>query len=127
MQAAQPGAQLSGAVDQRVELVERLGAGLVRAALHDLQRRNASTGPSWVFGVAGGLTGEHRAGRGDRVDDVGLAVAAADLPVRPRHLDHLDPGVGQVPGQRGPVAAGALDPDRVRRHRTHAATRSSRR
>ena len=59
----------------------------------------------------GRVTGLHRAGRGDRVDDVGLAVPAADLPVRATHLDHTDTTAAQVLGQGRTIGAGALDPD----------------
>jgi len=88
-------------------------SGLVRAALHGRQGPQRLDRPVVTLGCAGGLTGQDGAGRGDRVDDVGLAVAAADLPVRPRHLHHLDPSAGQVPGECGPVTSGALDADLV--------------
>jgi hypothetical protein len=68
-----------------MDLVQRLRAGLVPAALHGLQGPQRLDRPVVTLGLAGGLTGEDGAGRRDRVDDVGLAIAAADLPVRPRH------------------------------------------
>ena len=71
---------------------------LVGAALHDLQQAQRLDRP--VVRLRGGrrLTGQHRPSGGDRVDNIGLPVAAADLPVRPGHLDHLArrrrPGAG---------------------------------
>ena len=50
--------------------------------------RNASTGPSWDFGVAVASPDCTARAGGDRVDDIGLAVPAADLPVRSTDLDH---------------------------------------
>jgi hypothetical protein len=40
-----------------------------------------------------------------------LPWARPGLPVRPVHLDHGHALAGQVPGQPGPVRAGALHPD----------------
>jgi hypothetical protein len=68
--------------DQRPQLVQGLGAGLVRAALHHLQRPQRLDRAVVGLGRGGRLAGQHGAGGGDRVDDVGLAVPAADLPVR---------------------------------------------
>ena len=48
---------------------------------------------------------------GHRVGGVGLAAAAAGLPVGSDHLDDLDPLAGEVAGQPGAVATGALYPD----------------
>jgi hypothetical protein len=52
-------------------------------------------------------------GGADRVQRIGLALAAAVLPVRAVHLDDPDPGGGDVPGQPGAVTAGALNPDQA--------------
>src|SRR5206468_2787762 len=82
-----------------------------RTALHDFQQSQRLHWAVMRLRRSGGLTGQHRSGGRDRVDDVGLAVLAADLPVGPRHLDHQDVLLGQIPGQRRPVTAGALDPD----------------
>ncbi len=61
------------------------------------------------LGGRGGLPGQDRAGGGDRIDDIGLAVAAPDLPVRPHHLHDRDLFLTQVSGQRDTVSPGALD------------------
>ncbi len=42
---------------------------------------------------------------------LGTSSAAADLPVRPGHLDHGDTLAGEVAGECGAVAAGAFDAD----------------
>jgi hypothetical protein len=38
-------------------------------------------------------------------------VAAADLPIGPGHLDYGDALAGEVPSERGAVAAGPFDTD----------------
>ncbi len=111
-QAGQPCPQDLGGGDNEVaELVSGLGAGLDRAAAGHLQRpdrlRRPVTGlrrPRRIA-VQGGQRG------GDRVGGIGLAVPTAGLPVRPDHLGHLHAGGGQVAGQAGAVAAGALHAD----------------
>jgi hypothetical protein len=101
---------LGGGDDQVAELVAGLGAGLDRAAAGDPQRpdrlHRAVTGlrRPGCLAVQGGQRG------GDRVGDVGLAAPAAGLPVRPDHLGHLHALGGEVAGQPGAVAAGALHP-----------------
>lgn len=67
------------------------------------------------LGRGGGLAGEHCACHGDGVDDVGLAVPAADLPVRPGDLDTSHVVLGEQPSQRGAVAAGPFDADLAQR------------
>jgi len=54
---------------------------------------------------------ERGPGGGFGVDGVGPAVSAAPLTVRAVHLDNRDAFAGQVAGQAGAVAAGALDAD----------------
>jgi hypothetical protein len=98
--------------DDRAQLVARLGAGPGSAALHDPQQAQRLDRPVVRLRGRRRLTGEHRPSRGDRIDDIGLPVPAADLPVRPGHLDDPHLVLGQVPGQRGSVAARFLDPDR---------------
>ena len=68
-----------------------------------------------VVGLGGGVDfpGQHHPSGRDRVDDVGLAVPAADLPVGSHHFHHGDLLEAQVSGQRHPVGAGALDSDPV--------------
>ena len=102
---------LGGGEDQVAELVAGLGAGLDRAAAGDLQRADR---------LCRAVTGLRRPGRfavqcgqggGDRVGGIRLAAAAARLPVRPDHLGHLNALGGEVAGQPGAVAAGALHAD----------------
>jgi hypothetical protein len=97
--------------DQRMQLVERLGAGLVRGPMHDLQGAQRFHRSVVRLGLHLGLAADHGSGRGDRIDGVGLAVRSADLPVGAVDLDHANALVGQMPGQAGSVGAGALDPD----------------
>jgi hypothetical protein len=52
-----------------------------------------------------------RPGRFDGIDGVGLAFAPALLAVGAVHLDHLCSLSAQVPGEAGPVRAGAFHPD----------------
>jgi hypothetical protein len=49
----------------------------------------------------------------DRVERIRLALPAAVLPVRPVDLDDPDAGGGDVTGQAGAVAAGALNADQA--------------
>jgi hypothetical protein len=58
----------------------------------------------------GGGFGQHRPGRGDRVDGVELAVQVPALPVRSVHLDDRYLLGMQVPEQTGPVGTGASTP-----------------
>src|SRR4249920_2612962 len=48
-----------------------------------------------------------------RAQRVGLALPAPVLAVRPVHLHDADTSRGDVPGQAGTVATGALDPDQA--------------
>ena len=109
LERAQPGPQLVGCGGHDgAQLVGRLGAGLGGAALHDLQQSQRLDRAVVGLRGRGGLTGQHCPRGGDRVDHVGLAVLPTDLPVRTRHLDHLETGGGQDTSQRGSIAAGAL-------------------
>jgi hypothetical protein len=81
--------------------------------LATISARIASTWPSRPRGAPGGAAGQGRPGGADRVQRVGLALAAAVLPLRAVDLDDADPGCGDVPGQAGAVAAGALDADQA--------------
>ena len=59
----------------------------------------------------GGLTVERGAGGSLGIDGVALASSAAGLTVRAVDVHDLDPLAGEVPGEPGAVAAGALHPD----------------
>ena len=110
-QVAQVGAQLFRCGQhQGAQLVDRLGAGLVRAALHDFQGAQRLDRAVVGLRCRGGLAGEHRPGRGDRVDHIGLAVAAPDLPVRAGHLDHHDAATGAGGGPARPRSCRCLPP-----------------
>ena len=60
-----------------------------------------------------GPAGLGRPGRADGVEGVGLALAAAVLPVAAVNLHDPDTGRGDVAGQAGAVAAGTFDPDQA--------------
>ena len=108
----EPGPQIVRAgQDQRTGLVDGLGPLVAGAALGHHERPDRLHRPVAALrrpGRPAGLRGPRRA---DRVQRVGLAVAAAVLPVGPVHLDDPDPGRGHMPGQARAVAAGALDAD----------------
>jgi hypothetical protein len=71
--------------------------------------RSISTGGVGVLAGGGGPAGQHRQGGGDRVDGVGLAVAAAGGAVGAVDLDHGQVLVAQVAGQARAERAGSLD------------------
>ena len=75
-------------VDDGVELVGGLGAGLDGAAPGDSQQPDRFHRAGLRLRGAGRLAGQHRPGGADGVGRVGLAVAATMLPVRAGHLDH---------------------------------------
>ncbi len=81
------------------------------AALGDHQRPDRLHRPVTALRRAGCPAGQGCAGGADRVQRVGLAVPPALLPVGPVHLHDPDPVPGEVAGQAGAVAAGALDAD----------------
>jgi hypothetical protein len=90
--APKGGAQLLGAGDEQgPHLVEGVDAGVGGRAASDPQRPDglniaaAGLGLRGCLAVLGGASGR------DRVDRVGLAVAAPTLAVRTRHLDHRHP------------------------------------
>lgn len=115
--AGQPGQcggeQVRGGGVQAVQLVDRGGAGFLRAVAGHAEGADGFGGAGAGFRDAGGFAGEHSAGGADGVDRVGFAVPAAGAPVGPVDLDHGDRGGAEVPGQAGAVAAGALDTDVV--------------
>ena len=92
------------------DLIEAADPGLTARALGDQQGPHRFHRPVAGLGHRSTTTPERRAGGFDRVEPVGLAVAATLLTVGSIHLDHLDPGALQEPGQAGAVGAGALDP-----------------
>ena len=73
--------------------------------------RSDSTAPSLRLRGAGPAAVQRGAGGADRVQVVVLAPAASIRPVRTVDLEDLDTGLGQVPGDAGAVAAGALHAD----------------
>ena len=97
--------------DQRPGLVDRLGPLIAGAAFGDHQRpdRLHRAVPALRRPCCpAGLRGPRGA---DRVQRIRLALAVAVLAIRAVDLDDPDAGRGQVPGQPGAVAAGALDAD----------------
>src|SRR5688572_16173860 len=93
------------------DLVEAPDSGLTARTFGDQQGPHRFHRPVAGLGDRSTATPECRSGRFDRVELIGLAVAATLLPVRAIDLDHFDPGALQKPGQPGAVGAGALDPD----------------
>lgn len=55
------------------------------------------------------------AGRGDRVDNIALAVPPAHLAIRPAQLDNPDAALPQIPRQPGTITARALHTDLLNR------------
>ena len=108
----EPGPQVIRAgQDQRTGLVDGLGPLVAGAALGDHQRPDRLHRPIASLGRPGRPAGLRGPRRADRVQRIGLAVAAAVLPVSPDCLHDPDPGRGHMPGQARTVAAGALDAD----------------
>ena len=101
------------------ELVEQPDAGLAPGAGSDEQYPDRFHVAVGGLGHAVGPAAQRRPGRLHGVDGVGLAVAAASLPVGAINLDHRNPGAVQEAGQPGPVGACALDTDPG--HRAEAA------
>ena len=98
-----------------VELVRGLGAGFHCAAPSDLQQPDRFHATVGGFGCAARFAGQGRGRGADRVGRVGLAVAAAVLPVRAIHLDYAHILRGEEAGESGTPRAGALDPDQLER------------
>jgi hypothetical protein len=104
----------SGPVRTRAPgLVDGLGALGAGAALGDHQRADCLDGAVPALGGAAGPDGLGGPRGADGVEWVGLVLAALVLPVGAVHFDDPDGGCGDVPGQAGAVAAGALDPDQA--------------
>jgi hypothetical protein len=95
-----------GGHDECPGLAVGLGPFGAGAALGDRQPDRLH-GTVASFGRAAGLAGLGGPGGADRVERVGLALAAAVLPVGAVDLDDADAGGGDVAGQAGAVAAGA--------------------
>ena len=102
---------LGGGHDDSVDLVGGDGAGLDRGAARHTQgpdRLDASVG---ALGHHCGTAVERGPRRCLRVDGVGLAAAAAHLAVRAVHIDDVDAGSREVPGEARAVGAGSLHAD----------------
>ena len=99
---------LGGGDDQGEQLVLGDGGGVDRGAAGGQQDRGGLP----VAGGAGGAergTGQCLAGGADRVQGVGLRAVTPRGPFGPVELDDDLAGGGQVSGQAGAVAPGALD------------------
>ena len=109
-QPGEPPADLLGCgEDQVAQLVAGLGAGLDRAGPGHPQRPDRPPPPRR------GSSAPRNASPLRAASAAATASAAPDLPrwglpVRPHHLGHLHAAGGQVAGQPGAVAAGALHP-----------------
>ena len=102
---------LGGGDGEPVDLVGGDGAGLNRGAPRHRQH------PDRLDAAVCGL-GHHRSTaveggprRGFGVDGVGLAAASAHLAVRAVHVDDVDAGSREVPGEARAVGAGSLHAD----------------
>ena len=102
---------LGSGYHQGVQLVGGLGAGFDRRTTNHPQRSYRFDRTVPAFGSGGGLPVESSPGGVLSVHGVGFAPEAAQLPVGTVHFHHLDTGSGQMAGQAGAVAAGALHPD----------------
>jgi hypothetical protein len=112
--AGEPGAQLVGAgQDQCPGLAGRPGALPGGAALGDHQRADRLDSAVAALRRAAGPAGLGGPGGADRVQGVRLALPPPVLAVRAIHFHDPDAGRGDVAGQAGAVAAGALDPDQA--------------
>ena len=101
------------------ELVEQPDTGLASGTGSDKQHPDRFHVAVGGLGHPLGPAAQRRPGRLDGVDGVGLAVAAAGLPVGAINLDHRHPSAAQEAGQPSPVGARALDTDPD--HRAEAA------
>jgi hypothetical protein len=97
--------------DQCPGVVDRLGPLMAGAAPGHHQRPDRLHRAVPAFGRPRGPAALRGPRRADRIQRIGLAVAAPVLPVRAVHLDDPDAGRNQVPCQARAVAAGALDAD----------------
>jgi hypothetical protein len=79
--------------------------------LATISARIASTAPSRPFGAPDARPDCAARAALTASSGPGLAVAVPVLPVGPAGLHYPDPVPGEVTGQAGPVAAGALDAD----------------
>jgi hypothetical protein len=102
-----------GGGDQVPQLVEGPGPVPDRAVAGHLDGAEGFHDPGAQLGTPDRGTGQHLSGRGLGVDRVGLALPGPGGLLRAVHLDHVDPGDQQMPGQPGAIRAGRLHPDRT--------------
>jgi len=87
----------------------RLGPRLDRGFIRQLEHAEHLDPAVGGLGLRLGIPGEDGAGRGLRVDRIGLAAPATSRPVGLVDLDDRDPGLGQVSRQACPTRTGAFD------------------
>ena len=105
----EPGPQLVRAgQDQCAGLVDGLGPLAAGAAPVGHQRADRLYRPVAALGHPRGPAGLRGAGRADRVQRVGLAVAVPVLPAAPGCLHHPHAASREIPGQASAVAARPL-------------------
>ena len=109
---------LGGGVDDGVDLVAGLRAGLHRRAAGDPQQPDRFDLTGLGLRGADRFAGEHGTGGADGVGLVGLAVAAAVLTVRAHHLTHIDTLRGEVSGPGRHPTTRCPRPRRRRRRRS---------
>jgi hypothetical protein len=113
------GADVVGASrDQGPHLVDGGGAVPAGGTFGDHQRADGLDQAVTALEPAGRRARLGRSGRADRVERVGLALAAPGRAVSPVDLDHRHPGCPGQAGQASTVGPGALDPDPVQRSET---------
>ena len=86
-----------------------------RRTLRDQQRPQAFDIAGATLGVPARSSRQRRPGGLDRVELVGLAVAATFLPVRPIDLNDRDARGGEMSRQTGAIGASALHADPLKR------------
>jgi hypothetical protein len=97
---------------QMTELAGGADANRACGTFRDQQRAQRLHISVAAFGVSACSSRKHRAGGFDRVELVGLTVAAPLLSVRTINLDHGDTGRREMPRQARPVGPGPFHPTR---------------
>ena len=95
--------------DQRLHLLERVGAHLHRRAPRDPERADHADVVGVDLGKPSGFAREHRPSRSLSINGVRLAARVPGLAVGAAHLNDRAAGSDEKPGQASAVRAGAFD------------------